>query len=169
MLISIWHLCNIFRHDFETFCTQVEGEQRQLIKFVAFVRSRLSARGSCLFRLARRRAGMSSATFPSLCQSCGFNRNAKCPARLTIKLIVGTCSNSERFFFSTISTTSQEISTDQQVQVFRRDHVENDLSLLTATTGADTLIDEPSPNLCLSASRVSSISCLRPMSTSKFL
>ena len=68
------------------FCTQVEGEQRELMKTVAIVRSRLSVRGSCLFRLARGRTGMCTATFASLFQSRGFNRSAKCPAPLTIKL-----------------------------------------------------------------------------------
>ena len=43
----------------------VEGGQRDLIKTVATDWSSLSVRGSCLFRLARRRTGVSSTKFVS--------------------------------------------------------------------------------------------------------
>ena len=92
------------RHDLETLCTLVEREQRELIKTVAIDRSRLSVRGSCLLRLARRRTGISSVTFASLCQSREFNRNAKCPTRLTIKLSTPVLVLS---VFSPISTTAR--------------------------------------------------------------
>ena len=56
---------------------QVEEPSRELINTVAIERSRLSVRGSGLFRLSRRRAGISNTTCTSLCQLCGFSCNAK--------------------------------------------------------------------------------------------
>ena len=100
-------------------------------------------------------------SFTSLCQFRGFNCNAKCPARLTIKLSTPVSILSVLTHIHDSSGRSQEISTDRFP--FRPE----------TTTGAVTLIEEtsvpPLPNLHLSASRVSSISCSRPTSTSKFL
>ena len=84
--------------------------------------------------------------------------------------IVNARSDPERFLahIHNSSCRSEEISTNQQWQVFRRNHAENDSALLASNkkTGAVTLVEEtsvpPSPNVYLSASRVSSISCFRP-------
>ena len=150
---------HFFRHDLEDFCTLAAERQRELIKTVAIDWSSLSVRGSCLFHLTRRRTGISSIKFASLCQSCGFNRSARCPALLTTKSSTPVpILNPDRLLahIHNSSGRGQEISTNQQGQL-----------------GAVTLIEEtsvpPSPNLYLSASRVSSISCFRPKSSSKTL
>ena len=111
-----------FRHDLEDFCTLAAERQRELIKIVAIDWSSFSVRGSCLFFLARRRTG--------ICQSCGFNRSARCPALLTTNSSTPVPIVS---VFSPISTgRSQEISTNQQGQVFRRNHAENNSALLAS-------------------------------------
>ena len=142
-----------FRHDLEDFCTLAAERQRELIKIVAIDWSSFSVRGSCLFRLTRRRTGMSSIKFASLCQSCGFNRSARCAALLTTK----SSGNLDQ------STRAVEGTTLKTIPPF----------LPATKMGAVTLIEEtsvpPSPNLYLSASRVSSISCFRPKSSNKLL
>ena len=87
--VGVHHDVAVVRHSADTiqrpFCALAEEKQRELIKTVATGWSNLSVRGSCLLRLARRRTRISSIKFVSLCQSCGFNRNARCPARRTTK------------------------------------------------------------------------------------
>ena len=115
----------------EASCTLVAERQRELIKTVAIDWSNISVRGSCLFLLELRRTGISSTKFVSLCQSCGFNRNARCPARLTIKSSTPVPILN---VFPPISTTARagvrKISTNQQRQVFRMNHTENNSAFL---------------------------------------
>ena len=71
---------------------------------------------------------MYNATFTSLCQFCGFNCNAKCPARVTIT------------FRTTVPISvshpcrrlSQDISANQQGQVSRGYHAEVKISSLAS-------------------------------------
>ena len=170
-----WRVATFFRHDPEAWCTLAAERQRELIKSVAIDWSNLSVRGSCLFLLARRRTGISSIKFVSLCQFCGFNRNARCPARLTTKSSTPVPILS---VFSPISTTARagvrKSRPIKEGKCFEGTTLKTILPLLPTTkTGAVTLIEEtsvpPSPNLYLSPSRVSSISCFRPKSSSKLL
>ena len=157
------------------FCTLAAERQRELIKTVAIDWSSFSVRGSCLFRLSRRRTGISSMKFASLCHSYGFNRSARCPALLTTKSSTAVPILS---VFSPISTTAlarvRKSRPINKGRCFEGTTLKTILPFLPATKmGAVTLIEEtsvpPSPNLYLSASRVSSISCFRPKSSSKLL
>ena len=127
--------------------------QRELIKTVAIDWISFSVRGSCLFRLARRRTGISSIKFASLCQSCGFNRSARCPALLTTKSSTPIPILS---VFSPISTTAlagvRKSRPLNKGRCFEGTTLKTIRPFLPATEmGAVALIEEtsvpPSPNL----------------------
>ena len=123
---------HFFGHDSETFSALAEGEQREFVKTVAIDWSSLSVRGSCLLRLERRRTGISSIKFFSVpILRISPQRQVSSSAH---DQIVNTCSNPERFLahIHKSSGRSQEISTNQQEQVFRRNHAENDSALLAS-------------------------------------
>ena len=146
---------HFFRHDLEDVCTLAAERQRELIKTVAIDWSSFSVRGSCLFRLARRCTGISSIKFASLCQSCGFNRSARCPARLTTKSSTPVPILS---VFSPISATAlagvRKSRPINKGRWFEGMTLKTIRPFLPATKiGAVTLIEEtsvpPSPNLYL--------------------
>ena len=144
--------------------TLAAERQRELIKTVAIDWSSFSVRGSCLFRLARRRTGISSIKFASLCQSCGFNRSARCPALLTTK------SSTPVPILSVFSPTSKTARTGvKKSQVFRRNHAENNSSLLASNKNGSRHSDRR--DQCSTTTKFVSLSftSFRPKSSSKLL
>ena len=139
--VGVHHYVAIERHFSDTirrpFAHSLRKDKRELIKTVAIDWSSFSVRG----RLSRRRTGISSIKFASLCQSCGFNRSARCPALLHDQ-IIDASSNPERLFahIHNSSGRSQKISTNQQGQVFRRNHAENNSAVLASNRNGELLL-----------------------------